>query len=103
MIRQYAEFGTRDAQSAAHYNSAGSDDDARYDQLELDFSVKLHGPVNRHVQPLSYRQWPLGSEAQTSTADVYCSTGAVCNCRTRVHDAVPKFQIQGKADLGAAL
>jgi hypothetical protein len=83
--------------------SGGSDDDARRDQLKLDVPVKQDGPVDGQVELLSDRQRPVGSEAQTGAAHVDSATGPVLIRPTTARDAVPNFQVQRKADTGAAL
>ena len=89
--------------SKRRYGSGGSDDDARRDQLKLDVPVKQDGPVDGQVELLSDRQRPVGSEAQTGAAHVDSATGPVLIRPTTARDAVPNFQVQRKADTGAAL
>jgi len=55
--------------------SGGSDDHARRDDLKLGAPVKQDGPVYGKVEPLSDRQRPVGSEAETGAAHVDSATG----------------------------
>ena len=85
------------------YGSCDPDYHTPQDQLKLDASVKLDGPVDEQVEHLSNRQWVVGGEAQTGTAYVDSATGPVFNWPTRACNAVQKLQIERKADLGAIL
>ncbi len=83
--------------------SGDSDDDARYNQLKSDIPVKLRGPVDEQVEPLSNRHRVVGGEPQTGTAYVDSATGPVFNWPTRARNSVSKLQVEWKPKLGAAL
>jgi len=83
--------------------SGGSDDHARRDYLKLGAPVKQDGPIYGDVEPLSDRQRPVGSEAETGAAHVDSATGPTFSRNTMAYDAVPNLEAHRKAGTATAV